>query len=433
VSDLSDEDEAELMAELAAVEREMGLLSADPQPEEMAESYAAAEAEEALAEEDAFEAFEDETLADDEALATTKHWPTTKLADDVEADVLAGEDDFDAMDDAAIAEDDDLDLIEDEAQAEDDALLAFDAADETDETDVDAFAADAVADAAADPSAAGAIAAAALAAGALAARATEAEAEDDAAEPASDLDALAAPRRVRRVQMLHGVDEDEAAVSRIMSKADEHLSEPDANRRRQAITQLKAAVAAKEAARRLGETDEDDGEVENAFRKDLRDVVRPSRPQALKARTERPRAAPLKLVAAQRIDLPEGGIGAPKAPAAPVRPRRVAVEPMPPTPAATVAAAKAGSFAEFAEEMGAHSLSDLLEAAAAYTAFVEGSEDFSRPQLINKVRETSDGFSREDGLRSFGTLLREGRIMKVRNGRFQISDETRFHPERRAG
>jgi len=131
----------------------------------------------------------------------------------------------------------------------------------------------------------------------------------------------------------------------------------------------------------------------------------------------------LKLVASQRVDAAKAA-----APEAPVQPRRVA------SAAPEVTPATASNFAEFAEEMGASSLADLLEAAAAYTAFVEGSEDFSRPQIIKKVQSSTETeISREDGLRSFGTLLRQGRISKVRNGRFQVSEETRFRPESKVG
>jgi hypothetical protein len=90
-------------------------------------------------------------------------------------------------------------------------------------------------------------------------------------------------------------------------------------------------------------------------------------------------------------------------------------------------------FVEFAEEMGAVDLPELLEAAAAYLSFVEGQEQFSRPQLMSRVRQAKkDDFSREDGLRSFGMLLRTGKIEKIKGGRFAASEEIGFKPDHRA-
>lgn len=203
-------------------------------------------------------------------------------------------------------------------------------------------------------------------------------------------------------------DTDNAMMSNIMDQTDQ---------------QLKAAVAATEAAHQLGDETAIAAEAEEAFRSDLNDAVRPGKPVRVAkptSRSARPRPAPLKLVASQRIDTPDAA----SADEGPVTPRRVAA------PVAEVSADTASNFAEFAENMGATALPDLLEAAATYTAFVEGSEDFSRPQIKKKVQLGSGvEFSRKDGLRAFGTLLRQGRISKVRSGQFQMSDETRFHPD----
>ena len=82
--------------------------------------------------------------------------------------------------------------------------------------------------------------------------------------------------------------------------------------------------------------------------------------------------------------------------------------------------------------MGATELPDLLEAAAAYSAFVEGRREFSRPQLMRRVASyEQETFTREAGLRSFGQLLRQGKIQKLKRGQFTITDETRFTPEAR--
>lgn len=114
----------------------------------------------------------------------------------------------------------------------------------------------------------------------------------------------------------------------------------------------------------------------------------------------------------------------------PVRPRRVAA-----VVDNTAADAPEGipTFERFAEDVGASSLPELLEAAAAYLSFVEGHQQFSRPQLMTKVRMVEkENFTREDGLRSFGKLLREGKIEKIKGGRFQASEQIGFKPDARA-
>ena len=40
--------------------------------------------------------------------------------------------------------------------------------------------------------------------------------------------------------------------------------------------------------------------------------------------------------------------------------------------------------------------------------------------------------SREDSLRSFGQLLRQGTFRKLERGQFTIEKSTRFNPDRRA-
>ena len=39
---------------------------------------------------------------------------------------------------------------------------------------------------------------------------------------------------------------------------------------------------------------------------------------------------------------------------------------------------------------------------------------------------THDAFSKEAGLRAFGKLLREGKILRVQDGQFAISKASRF-------
>ena len=228
-------------------------------------------------------------------------------------------------------------------------------------------------------------------------------------------------------------------MERLMQQADRELATAETGRKQNAIAHLKAAVASKAADLAAGfgngnadQTDE--------YRADLADAVRPAP------------AAPLKLVAEQRVDIPQ----APKPemqdedttlPVRPVRPRRVvrgskpvaqqtsAINPQtappkaPISPTTTIPAFQAENFSEFAAQMGEHGLPDLLEAAAVYLAVVEGQPTFSRPQVMSKASSVSDdGFSREDGLRSFGQLLRQGKFQKQKPGQFVVQETSRFNP-----
>lgn len=81
-------------------------------------------------------------------------------------------------------------------------------------------------------------------------------------------------------------------------------------------------------------------------------------------------------------------------------------------------------FLDFADRLGANGLPDMLEAAAAYATCVENREHFTRPLLMRRLEngEMGQPMSREDGLRSFGTLLREGRIEKIRRGHYALPE-----------
>ncbi|MFA8384438.1 MAG: hypothetical protein ACEPO2_02360 [Pelagibaca sp.] len=224
------------------------------------------------------------------------------------------------------------------------------------------------------------------------------------------------------------IEEDTKSVERLADKTDTEMEEPEGNRRRSAIAHLRAAVAATKADRILGFGKKTVDE-EEPYREDLADAVRPRRPKITEARSARPapvRPAPLKLVAEQRVDTDAASD------ATPVRPRRV-VRNIDPVEASENMAGSDTGFAEFAENQGAHTLPELLEAAAAYMSFVEGHDQFSRPQLMTKLLQAEgEASSREERLRSFGQLLRDGKIEKKGGGRFAASDSIGFKPNERA-
>jgi hypothetical protein len=239
------------------------------------------------------------------------------------------------------------------------------------------------------------------------------------------------------------------SVSRLIAQTNSQMEGPENRRRLSAIAHLKAAVVATVADRRAGG---DAGPSENdridPYKNDLSRIVRPVSPRT--AGAERP--SPLVLVSEQRIDRrasepapAAAAASGPVAPVSPVRPRRLSAG----AAAASSAALRepdldededdtdedanifvdARGFADFADRLGAQSLSDLLEAAAAYTACVEGRPHFTRPQLIRQIAALGPQANREDSLRGFGTLLRDGKIERVKRGQYALTDQSHFLAE----
>ncbi len=266
--------------------------------------------------------------------------------------------------------------------------------------------------------------------------AVEAEAAIAAEEPA-------ARGEGRTILETHSKGDED--VTRLLRQTNTEIDAPENRRRMLTLSHLKAAVAATVADLRSGGKGKGEKPAETAaekgldsYRADLASVVRPRRPTTDREPTERP--APLVLVSEQRIDPPRpvDAVGTR------VLPRRVTAGNLAVSeededdeegtlPDSENIFAQSSSFAEFAERLGATEIPDLLEAAAAYTACFEGRPHFSRPHLLRYVSTMPDGteINRETGLRSFGTLLRQGKIEKVKRGQFAITDNSYYLAEAR--
>ena len=97
--------------------------------------------------------------------------------------------------------------------------------------------------------------------------------------------------------------------------------------------------------------------------------------------------------------------------------------------AAFAPAATDASFRDYTDRLGAASLREMIEAAAAYLICDQKRPHFTRPQLmrhVNMLIPQTDSL-REDSLRVFGTLLRDGHIAKVRRGQFTLTEASPYH------
>ncbi|QCO55140.1 hypothetical protein EOK75_04735 [Pseudorhodobacter turbinis] len=272
-------------------------------------------------------------------------------------------------------------------------------------------------------------------------------------EPASDTaEATVIPVRPqrpvsnrRRSSELTGSDDD-ASVKRLLDQTNSELDGPDNRRRLSAISHLKAAVAATVADRQSGgKTGPTEEMRKNPYRSDLERVVRPRDPNAPAAPAKpAKRPAPLMLVSEQRIDTPrvrptieQSQLSSVTATgshlAASLEIDDPAFDPaLESTDARNIFGDVVG-FAVYVDRLGAQSLPALLEAAAAYATHVEEHPDVSRLQMVGHVLVLQPELEgdREAILRSFGTLLREGRIEKTRRGRYTLSANSPIYAEAR--
>lgn len=227
---------------------------------------------------------------------------------------------------------------------------------------------------------------------------------------------------------------EEPDMERLFAATDSRLSGEDASRRHANISHLKAAVAARRAD---GPVDTPETDDTDAYRADLADSVRPrakvedksdvedAMTEEEAARPSRSAAAPLMLVSEQRVEKTTTDSSDDDA----VR------ETVAETVATGGSSTDGADFEAFAAEVGARELADVLEAAAVFSERVLGQDDFTRPRLLHLAAEAFEDLSREDGLRGFGALLRDGTIRKVGRGTFALAGESRYaeSADRRVG
>ncbi len=169
---------------------------------------------------------------------------------------------------------------------------------------------------------------------------------------------------------------------RLFAATDSRLTEGDASRRHASISHMKAAVAARRADTAPPGTPDD---ATGAYRADLASNMRP-RPDDAEG------SSPLVLASGQRIEAEQADM------------------------------TELPDFESFALETGAASLPEILAAAAIFATGTLGQDRFSRPRLLHIAAEAFGEIGREEGLRAFGALLREGRIVKVARGLYALAD-----------
>ena len=238
-------------------------------------------------------------------------------------------------------------------------------------------------------------------------------------------EALDTPLAQAGPRMPFGLAQDETDLLRLLDEANSKLAGPEHQRRRTAISHLKAAVAATVADRKIEPDNRSDDEERRRrpYRQVLAKVVRgaPERPRRAPV-SGPPRLAPLVLASELRVDLPQTD---PRARDGVIRPAPAEGDRAPAGPAEDAADAAenlfdAGtSFGEFAAGRAAEDVTDLLEAAAEFLLTCQGKAHFSRPDVVDlALDQLGEAATRDDVLRAFGCLLRDGTFRKLGSGEF---------------
>ncbi|KFI32238.1 hypothetical protein CDV50_05875 [Haematobacter massiliensis] len=129
-------------------------------------------------------------------------------------------------------------------------------------------------------------------------------------------------------------------------------------------------------------------------------------------------STPLLLLAAQRVDVP-------------TPPPQMSLPPLKLMPhelsATKYPAISADRLKSVLAELAPASLTERMEAIAAYLMAVEGWTDFTRPALLDALSKSSTvPYPFEEELKSFGVLVREGRFRRLGEGRFAVSEDSAY-------
>lgn len=277
---------------------------------------------------------------------------------------------------------------------------------------------------------------------------------------------------------------DEDAVERLMARTDTVLSDSESKRRRSTYEQMRAAVTATRAEARMPGYKSTASVADQAievFRQDLgpsepmakqrRAVAspetaatgsgdsatgasahgpeaapiaavqsvpaadapapadatpqRPQRPVISGARRPRPAGdqPPLVLVSELRIDRSAGAETESEA----VRPRRIRSATSTANGAPALPQAEVPQSDAFVETLAGMDIGERIEAAAAHLSR-SARGTFSRPELFGLVMsaDAEGQFNRDDAMRAFGKLVRQGRLTRMGQGQFAM---TRVHDE----